>query len=843
MKKISLLLSLSLFFTLANAQVKSPAEFLGYELGERFTPHHQVIAYFQHVAENSEKVELMPYGKTNEWRPLYLAFVSTENNLARKENIRKANMKRAAVIQENVPDIQVPIVWLSYNVHGNESVSTNASMATLYELVSGKEGFDKYLDNTLVVIDPCVNPDGYDRYVSWYNQVQSFPFNPNPQAKEHAEPWPRGRANHYLFDLNRDWAWQSQVESQQRLKVYNQWLPHIHVDFHEQGVNEPYYFAPAAEPFHELITSWQREFQTSIGKNHAKYFDKNSWLYFTRERFDLFYPSYGDTWPTYTGAIGMTYEQGGSGRAGLGIITEEGDTLTLKDRIAHHHMAGLSTIEITSINAERVVSEHKKFFDKNISNPAGKYKSYVIKADNDPEKLKALKSFLDKQEIIYGQAGKSATAKGYNYQNQREENVSIASSDWVISAFQPKSVLLQVLFDPNPALADSITYDITAWALPYVFGLNAFGITTRLEPSGAASLPSPNQVSPNGEYLAYIMPWKGMSHVQMLADLHKHDIKMRYATEAFSVEGKSFDAGSIIITRKGNKHLGSKFDELVISLAKKYEVNLASSKTGFVDSGKDFGSGDVPFLHRPNIILLSGDATSSLAFGEAWHYFEQQIGYPVTVIDADRLPVTNLSEFNVIVMPNGYYSYSETVLNKLADWVRGGGKIVALEGALRTFADKSPFGLTRYFNEDEKKKAEADGKKEEEKAAFDIYAKRERNQISNYISGAIYKVTLDNTHPMAMGYGNTYHTMKNNSNNYALLKGGWNVGMIKSKNDKVAGFAGYKIQDKLDNSLVFGVESLGRGRMVYMSDNPLFRAFWENGKLFFANAIFLVGNE
>src|SRR5690606_10558989 len=232
------------------------------------------------------------------------------------------------------------IVWLSYNVHGNESASTEASMQTIYDLLTSKSD---YLENTVVIIDPCINPDRRDRYVNWHNQFKNVPNIIDPNSKEHHEGWLSGRSNHYMFDLNRDWAWLTQIESRKRIKIFNQWLPHIHVDFHEQGVNNPYYFAPAAEPFHEVVTDFQRNFQVTMGKNHAKYFDANGWFYFTKEIFDLLYPSYGDTYPTYNGGVGMTYEQGGSGHAGLGISTFIGDTLSLHDRIAHHHTTGLST--------------------------------------------------------------------------------------------------------------------------------------------------------------------------------------------------------------------------------------------------------------------------------------------------------------------------------------------------------------------------------------------------------------------------------------------------------------------------------------------------------------------
>ncbi|MEZ4980279.1 MAG: hypothetical protein R2769_01580 [Saprospiraceae bacterium] len=292
-------------------------------------------------------------------------------------------------------------------------------------------------------------------------------------SREHNEPWPGGRVNHYLFDLNRDWAWATQIETQQRLKLYQEWMPHVHPDVHEQYIDNPYYFAPAAEPFHQYITQWQRDFQTEIGKNHAGYFDENGWLYFTREIFDLFYPSYGDTYPTFNGAIGMTYEQAGHSTAGRAASMRNGDTLLLKDRMAHHHTTSMSTIEMTSKNASRVVKNFKAYFDEGKNNPQGNYKTFVIRnKEEDASKIKALLTLLDRHKIQYGKAANSKSGiNGFDYQNNKTRFFFINENDLVISAYQPKSVLAQVLFEPEGVLSDSLTYDITAWALPYAYGL------------------------------------------------------------------------------------------------------------------------------------------------------------------------------------------------------------------------------------------------------------------------------------------------------------------------------------------------------------------------------------
>src|SRR5690606_3319610 len=302
----------------ALAQVQSPEEFLGYELGSAWTPHYKVVQYFEHLAGHSPLVALEHYGYTYEGRELVYAVVTSRANHANLDEIRVNNLRLTGLEGGTPASGQKAIVWLSYNVHGNETSSSEAALKTAYALLTE---YSSLLDDVVVIMDPMVNPDGRDRYVNWYRSVAGKYVNPLHDAREHREPWPGGRTNHYYFDLNRDWAWATQQETRHRLAHYHEWMPHVHVDFHEQGVNEPYYFAPAAEPFHPRITAWQRDFQTTIGQNNARYFDAEGWLYFTREVFDLFYPGYGDTWPTFNGAIGMTYEQGGSGRAGLAVVT------------------------------------------------------------------------------------------------------------------------------------------------------------------------------------------------------------------------------------------------------------------------------------------------------------------------------------------------------------------------------------------------------------------------------------------------------------------------------------------------------------------------------------------
>lgn len=821
----------------AQNSLQSPKAFLGYELGDRFTRHHKVVEYFEHVAETMPNVTLEQYGETYEHRPLVKATLSSPENMARIDEIRKNNLKRAKLEEGAPTDDGIAIVWLSYNIHGNEASSIEASMATIYELLTSERG-KNWLKNTVVIIDPCINPDGRDRYANFYNQYGAKNFNPSGDALEHHEPWPGGRPNHYLFDLNRDWAWQTQQESAQRSVVYHKWMPHVHVDFHEQGYNSPYYFAPAAEPFHEVITNWQREFQTTIGKNHAKYFDKEGWLYFTKERFDLLYPSYGDTYPTYNGAIGMTYEQAGHGFAGLGIETEYGDTLTLRDRVMHHFTTGISTVEIASINAGKLSNEFKQYFDNAVSSPADKYKTYVIKGTNNADKVNNLLDFLDQHHIQYGSANSSKSYRGFSYNTNAAANVAINSNDVIISAYQPKSRLVTSLFEPVAKLSDTLTYDITAWSLPYAYGLETYALTDRVNVSNTYERKTLENSFDADKPYAYISKYNSLNDVKWLAAILKEGINVRVAHKPFTIQGKSFDRGSIVITRRTNEKFGNRFDQLIRDYAKSFERNITAVTTGFADSGMDLGSGDVARLKAPNVALLGGEQTSSLSFGETWHFFEQQIDYPVTVIGTDYFNRVDLSEYDVLIVPNGWYSmFGESTLASLNEWVSDGGKLILIGYALNAFKDQKGFGLKVYGSDKEKK--EANQEPTEEEMLLD-YEKEERDRLSSSIFGAIFKIKLDDTHPLAYGYSDDYFTLKTSSSRYAFLERGGNVGVLKGNAQPVSGFAGYRATEKLEDSLVFGVEDKGAGQVIYMVDNPLFRAFWENGKLLFSNAVFVV---
>ncbi|BDD02691.1 M14 family metallopeptidase [Aureibacter tunicatorum] len=837
--------------SLAQQKLKSPSEFLGYELGDQYTPHHKIVQYFEYVAGHSgQYVKLKEYGKTYEKRPLLLTFIGASDNINRLETIREDNLKKAGVLNgspENPSDSTI-IVWLSYNVHGNEASSSETSMQTLYELVNlfykaRTDENPRWYDNALVIMDPCLNPDGRERYVSWFSQNMNFPANPNVDAAEHHEPWPAGRTNHYLFDLNRDWLWQTQIESASRMKAYNQWLPQVHVDFHEQFIDDHYYFAPGAKPFHENITNWQSDFQYVVGQNNAKYFDQNGWLYFTKESFDLFYPSYGDTYPIFNGAIGMTYEQAGHTQSGVKVETSDGDTLTLKQRIDHHLTTGLATVEISSLHASQLASEFKKYYQQSKSNSKAQYKTYIIKETNDVDRMNTLKRFLANQGIVYGKPLVKRGVRGYSFSEQKDVTYNLQAHDIIINANQAKGSLIDVIFEPSSKLEDSLTYDVTAWSVPYMFDLDV--VATSVDVYGSSVIHTEtfrkNPVPDSTPY-AFVSKWKDVKDVRFLAALLKEDVHVRFATEKFTTGGATYDAGSLIITRESNRNLGS-FKEKIIEIANSTQRYIHPVYSGMVLSGKDFGSESVKIIDKPQIALLGGENVVPYRFGEVWYYFEREIEYPINIIRKNYFSSINLDAYDVLILPNGSYSdlLGEKELAKLRAWISKGGKVIALQNALKAFKNKEGFGLQAYRNESEKDKFEKIDEAYHESNLLTDYHSRNRRAISQDISGAIFNARLDNTHPLGFGYDKHYYTMKTSSSRYAYLNNGWNVATIKGLDSRLAGFVGYEAAKQIEESLIFGVENIGKGQIIYMVDDPLFRASWHSGNLIFGNALFLTG--
>ncbi|MDX2415106.1 MAG: hypothetical protein QNK33_07935, partial [Bacteroidales bacterium] len=552
-------------------------------------------------------------------------------------------------------------------------------------VTEGPEGSKDWLESCVIAIDPCQNPDGRDLYTNRYRRRQPVNVNPNPADWSHSQVWPSARLNHNLFDLNRDWAWQTQKETKERLAFYNKYMPQVHADFHEMGSNSTYFFAPGADPWHKAITPWQHEFHKLTGEANAKLFNEKARLYFTKESFDLFCPSFGDTWPLFNGAMGFTYEQGGGGGAGLAVKRTIGDTLTLEKRIEGHYLSTLATIKVSYDAREKLIKEFVSFFKSGVSKPDFVYKSIIIKGSNNRADIKSLCALLDVNQVKYSYPdaiGKSFG--GFDYLANKEAKTSIEKGDILISAYQPQSHMVEVLFEPDSKFTDSLSYDLTGWALPYLYNLKAYAIKDKIKSTDKkVEFKFTKTIVASNTPYAYLVNWKGFEDIKFMADLSKKKVNIRYASKDFTMEGIKYNRGSLIIAKGDNKHLKDSFDKIVADASNNTEVSIKPVSGGLSDKGIDLGSNYAQLKKAPGIALVGGAGSSTGSFGELWYFFEHELQYPVTILDSERLSGLDLSDFDVIFLPSGSYTKAKA---KLLEYAKAGGKIIAFERSISMFA-------------------------------------------------------------------------------------------------------------------------------------------------------------
>jgi hypothetical protein len=877
MKKylITSLSALIISVGLSSQELMTPDQFLGYTPGERFTLQHVLTSYFKYVAEASPYAEYLEYGETWEGRPLGVCIISAPENLAMLEKIRLSNLQRAGFAEGTPGTEPVPVIWLAYSVHGSEPAGAEASMKVLYTLVTRSwEGSADWLKNMIIIIDPCQNPDGRDLFTTRYMRAQGWPASSNPDAWEHNQGWPSARLNHYLFDLNRDWSWHEQKETKARMSLYNKFMPQVHADFHEMGPGSTYFLPPGAEPLHEVITAWQKEFHSLTGKKGAGMFNDRFRLYYTKDNFDLFCPSFGDTWPLFNGAMGFTFEQGGGAQAGLSLIRNETDTLTLGERIEGHFLASMAVLSTADENREKLMKNFYDYFATASSSPSFKYKTVIIKGTADSASLESLRELLESNQIRYGSpAVTGKKIKAYDYRLDGEGTVTVEKNDIIISAFQPQGRLMQVLFEPDSQSSDSLSYDLTAWALPYVYNLEAYATTERLQAAGASEAPvkadraagtktggvtsaaattevrgpadqsatsgsgvtgdaSPS-TSAEGDPLkpyAYAASMTGFGELKFMAHLFEAGLLVRYSRQPFTTGEKSFARGTVIVARGDNRN-DTQFDRKVMEAAEASGITPVALAGGLVTTGKDLGSDYSVLKKAPKIALAGGEGTSQ-AFGEIWFFLERELEYPVTVIDVSALKSTDLTAYDVLILPGGTLTDAK---DKIMAYVSGGGRVIAMDSALSLFRAEKTTALGKAYEAKEAEEKKTVRPTFADTSMLKRYEDQRRIAATERSAGAIFRVQLDDTNPFAYGMGKEWFLMKR-SEGLPFLEKGYNIGYV-TDNNPVAGFAGYKFRQKLKNTGVIASETIGKGTVVYISDDPYFRAYWKSGRVLLGNLI------
>lgn len=829
------ILSLIVFCNIKNIAQEIVAPHIYFkDYGKQYHFQHEIMNYIQLVAQYSKLIKIEKYGETNEGRPLHLIYIGLPEHLENLEEIRSNHIQslESNKISKNAKNI----VWMSFGVHGNEAGTTASVPKIVHSIVTGTKDTLKWLQNSIIIIDPCANPDGYDRYVNYIRSVSHKNFVPEFTHREHMEGWPSGRYNHYLFDLNRDWAWQTQIETAQRVKKYHMWSPHIHADFHEMGYNKNYFFAPAAEPLHKYISDFQRKFQFEVGKNHAKYFDKEGWLYWTRESFDLFYPSYGDTYPTYCGAVGMTYEMAGNTSSGRAILLDNGDTLTVGDKIMRNTVVALSTLEMAAQNSEQLQKNLIAFCDKNRSNPVGKHKTYFIKNAGN---IHSFLQLLQQNNILYSVLDQEYTSSMYDYNSGKTMTTKVNKGDIVIDAHQTNSLLLQVLMEENPYLSDSATYDITSWALPFAFGVQCYGLAQAPKSLKTInSIQALDKIAIPKDWYAVTVPWTSMKGPQFLAELLNDGWYVKMSNTPTIIDNQKIGIGALLITHYDNRKIPNVTDALYSKLKKMDITDYVVHNTGFSEKIGDLGGSKFNVITAPKVLTFSGKQVSTTALGEIWHLFDNILNYPIQIVDIDMLQWMSLDQFNTIILPDGYYTIDEETNKRLGAWVNQGGRLIVMEDILSQLEDGASIFFKYYADEEEKNNALQAAKTKELDNRENAYGYAEQRYLTSSAIGATIKNQVDTTHPMTYGIGEHYYSLKNTNFAPKLQLKAWNIIYV---NDDYThyGFIGQGMQSKLKKTANVAVRNMGKGTIVYMVDNPLFRGFRPQGLQLFSNAVFI----
>jgi hypothetical protein len=829
-------LALFLLATTAFAQAPTPEQFLGYKLGDRFTPWHRIVAYFDALAKSSNLITVQQFGETYEHRPLILAVITAPKNREHLDAIR-ANVvslangtippDRAGDVARNNP----AIAWLAFGVHGNESSSAEAAMAVASALVSDPASAP-LLDNLVVVIDPLLNPDGRERYIQWFARARGAEANPNPDAFEHTEPWPGGRFNHYLIDMNRDWAWSSQRETRARITQYLTWMPQVFVDFHEMFYNSTYFFPPDAKPINVNLPKDVNRWLEVFGRANAEAFTRNHWAFFVGETFDLFYPGYGDSWPSLHGAIGMTYEVAGHSRAGSAVQRDDGSVYTLADRIARHTTSGLTTLRTAAANREALLRYSYEAARTQLAAP----ETTFLLAPNSPG-FQPLIEMLRRQGVEIGALSAPVTMKATRVDSAKDETRTFPAGTAVVTTRQAHGGLVQTLLERTPVFTKGFLeeqrqrtqedepdqfYDLTAWSLPLAMNVEAWSASAPV--AGAKPLTMPAVPAFRAASYGYLLDGDDPNFYRAAGRMLRDDVKFNVSEDPITIGDRNFARGTIVVLKGNNR---SDVDAALERIGREQNVAFVPVETGWI-GGTAFGSERIHFIKDPKIGLVGGNGTNPTSFGLLWHTLDIDTPIPHTTISSDALRNTDLSHYRVLVLPDGggYHDrFGKSGIDRLKAWINGGGTLVAIQNAANFLREKD-IDISKV------KPWEPPKKKDDDKNA----AEERYHEFS--VPGSAFRTKLNEK---------TFFTFGVPRAPFVLIQGEQallpvshrvdNIVTIDKDNPLAAGVAWPESLDRLKGSAYMVAERYGRGYVVTFADEPHFRLFWRGTLPLFLNTV------
>lgn len=840
MRKIVFLLSFCFLSTWASAQVDlsyylpegytynpdipTPKEVLGYEVGEWHVTHDQLVMYMKAVAAASDRVIFEETGRSYEKRPQTLLTISSPANLARLDQI-KADRKKlrdpnASVSIENMP----VVMFMGYSVHGNEPSGANASLLAAYHFAAANE-IEAELENIVLLLDPAINPDGLNRFASWVNSHKAYNLNGDPNGREYNEAWPRGRTNHYWFDLNRDWLPVQHPESRNRVRVFQSWLPNIHLDFHEMGTNSTFFFQPGVPSrTHPLTPTKNFELTEKIGTYHAKALDKIGSLYYNQENYDDFYYGKGSTYPDVQGSIGILFEQASS----RGHLQESANgMLSFPFTIRNQFTANLSSFQAAKEMRVELNQWMRDFYQGIAEETAADVnKAYIFGSAQDDARSFHLADLILQHDIKVFSLKEDITVNGKEF---KKEN------SYIVPADQPQYRLIKAMFETRTSFQDSLFYDISAWTYPMAFGLDYMALNSRIlnlanvqEINKSEFSLDPGQVLGGAGAYQYAVEWTDYYAPKAAYKLLKEGYRVRVANAEFTTpEGKTFGRGTILVDAGESGHSDQAFYQKLQEIAASSTVDIHAISTGYT-SGINMGSTFITPLQTPNVALLVDGGVDSYEAGEIWHLMDQRIEMPITLLPVDRVSSNVIERYNVIIMPDGSYgSLGSSGANAIRSWVAKGNTLIAKGRSLRWLAQTEVVDIKfRSVDADDKGLQRA-------------YADYQNATGAKVTGGAIFNAKLDLTHPIGYGYTRSdIHTFRNDNLFLEPAENPYANPLVYTENPLASGYLHPSNLPGIQNGSVIQVRGVGRGRVVAFADNMNFRAFWFGTNKLFLNAIF-----
>lgn len=808
-----------------DANIPTPESILGFQIGEMHAEHTQLMNFYQALAEASPRVTLVEYAKSYEKRPLYLLTITSEENQNNIEQLKSAHVQLSNPQQgSNVSiDNQPVVVWMGYSVHGNEPSGTNAAALVAYYLAAAQgAAVDSILDNTIVLIDPFINPDGMNRFATWVNTHKAEYLSTDPNNIEQNEHWPRGRTNHYWFDLNRDWLLQQHPESRGRLEKFHEWKPNVVTDHHEMGSNATFFFQPGI-PSRNHPMSPENTFRLTeaLGKYHAEGLDKIGSFYYTKESYDDFYYGKGSTYPDVNGSVGILFEQASS--RSHAQDTENG-LLTFPFTIRNQVSASFSTLKGARELKNELLEHQQNFYPEALQLAASDpIKAYVFGGAADPATTYHMAEVLKRHQINLYRPAQNINANGHTFGTE---------SSYLVPTNQPQYRLIKALFERRTTFNDSLFYDISAWTFPLAYNLPFAELNSRQLSQGEEvedpEFPEGELIGGKSEY-AYLFEMDGYYAHRALYRLQDAGLNLKIATQPFTDQnGKQFGYGTILIPISIQEDMDAdEIHELVQTVVKEDGIDMYAANTGMTTEGFSLGSRSYVTLEKPEVVMLIEGGVDSYEAGEAWHLLDQRMHMPITLMSIDMFNRANLKDYNTLLMVDGRYNdISESAKSKLKTWIQEGNTVVATKSAGKWLSDNGIGGF-KY------KSSSNDSLPQRP------FGNREEYQGAQVIGGAIFDARIDLTHPIAYGMNKEEislfrdHSlfMEKASNPYANP-------IMYTATPLKAGYISEEKEEMLRNTAGVGIAPYGEGIVIALTDNPNLRAFWYGTNKLFMNSIF-----